>query len=69
MAAQDVRACEDVGGGVLDAPGYEVERKGGDRLRLASYRARTAAWRGVGAVVQRPPLWSRRHPVLQKPGV
>jgi hypothetical protein len=65
MAPDDVRAFEDVAGGVLDALGYEVERKGSDRLRIASYRARTAAWRGVGAVVQRSPLWSRRHPPLQ----
>jgi Sulfotransferase family len=68
MAPSDRRAFEDVAGALLDALGYEVERKGSARLRVASYRARTAAWRGVGALVQRSPLWSRRHPVLQQPG-
>ena len=68
MAPSDRRAFEDVAGALLDALGYEVERKGSARLRVASYRARTAAWRGVGAHVQRSPLWSRRHPVLQQPG-
>ena len=65
MAPGDVRAFEDVAGGVLDRLGYEVERTGSARLSLASYRARAAAWRGVGAVVQRSPLWERRHPPLQ----
>ena len=65
MAPEDVRAFEDVAGGVLAALGYEVEREGSDRLSLASYRARTAAWRGLGALIQRSPLWSRRHPPLQ----
>jgi hypothetical protein len=62
MAPDDRRAFEDVAGGVLDALGYEVERKGRARAPVVSYRARTAAWRGVGALVQRSALWSRRHP-------
>jgi hypothetical protein len=33
---------------------------------LAAYRARSAAWRGVGAAMQRSPLWSRRHPPLEQ---
>jgi hypothetical protein len=65
MAPGDVRAFEDVAGGLLDRLGYEVERTGSARLSLASYHARTATWRGVGAVVQRSPLWERRHPPLQ----
>jgi sulfotransferase family protein len=65
MAPDDLRGFEDVAGDVLAALGYEVERKGSARLRVASYRARTAAWRGLGAIVQRSPLWSRRHPLLQ----
>jgi hypothetical protein len=65
MAPEDVRAFEGVAGGVLSALGYDVATRGRARLRLASYRARTAAWRGVGAIVQRSPLWSRRHPPLQ----
>jgi sulfotransferase family protein len=68
MAPGDRRAFEDVAGALLDALGYDVERNGSARLRVASYRARAAAWRGVGALVQRSPLWSRRHPVLQQPG-
>jgi hypothetical protein len=65
MAPEDVRAFEGVAGGMLAALGYDVEREGSDRLRVASYRARTAAWRGVGALIQRSPLWSRRHSPLQ----
>ena len=45
--------------------GYEVAARGHARARLASYRARTAAWRAVGAATQRSPLWRRRHAVLQ----
>jgi hypothetical protein len=65
MAPDDRRAFEAVAGGVLGALGYEVERKGSARARIVSYRVRTAAWRGVGALVQRSPLWSGRHPPLQ----
>jgi len=65
MAPDARRAFEDVAGGMLDALGYEVERKGKDRLRIAAYRTRTAAWRGLGAVVQRSPLWARRHPPVR----
>ena len=34
------------------------------RLELGGYRATTTAWRGVGYVMQRSPLWRRRHPPL-----
>ena len=40
--------------------------RGHDGRRLAAYRAKTAAWRGVGAVMQRSPLWRRRHPPLEQ---
>ncbi len=62
------QAFEEVAGELLAELGYEVARRGHDRRRLAAYRAKTAAWRGVGAVMQRSPLWRRRHRVLQ-PGV
>jgi hypothetical protein len=65
MAPDDVRAFEAVAGSVLDELGYDVETYGDARVRLTSYRARSAAWRGVGALIQRSPLWSRRHPALQ----
>ena len=68
MSASDRAAFEEVAGELLAELGYEVARRGHDRRRLAAYRAKTAAWRGVGAVMQRSPLWRRRHRVLQ-PGV
>jgi hypothetical protein len=64
MSVDDRRRFEEVAGGLLGELGYEVATRGRARVRLASYRARTAAWRGVGATVQRSPLWARRHPPL-----
>jgi hypothetical protein len=69
MPAADRAAFEAVAGDLLDELGYEVSARGHDRWRLAVYRAKTAAWRGVGAVTQRSPLWRRRHAVLQQPRV
>jgi hypothetical protein len=65
MPPQDVMEFESVAGALLAELGYDVARPRTDRTRLAAYRARTAAWQGVGALVQRSPLWSRRHPPLQ----
>jgi sulfotransferase family protein len=65
MSDDDRRRFEEVAGALLDELGYEVATRGRARARLASYRARTAAWRGVGAVVQRSPLWARRHPPVR----
>ncbi len=65
MSEDDLRGFEQVAGALLGELGYEVATRGRARVRLASYRARTAAWRGIGAVVQRSPLWVRRHPPLQ----
>jgi len=62
----DEAAFEATAGELLAALGYEV--RGTDssparaRLDLAAYRATTTAWRGVGYVMQRSPLWRRRHP-------
>jgi hypothetical protein len=68
MAPADVAAFEAVAGDVLDGLGYEVSTRGHDGRRLAGYEARTRAWRAVGALTQRSPLWRRRHAVLQKGG-
>jgi hypothetical protein len=65
MSDDDRRRFEEVAGALLDELGYEVATRGHARVRLASYRARTAAWRGVGVVVQRSPLWARRHPPVR----
>jgi hypothetical protein len=68
MAPDDAAAFEDVAGELLAGVGYELStgtphppsRRA--RARLASYRARSWAWRTTGAAVQRSPLWRRRHP-------
>jgi hypothetical protein len=65
MAAADVAAFEAVAGDLLNELGYEVTVRGHDARRLAAYRAKTDAWRTVGSVTQRSPLWRRRHPRLQ----
>lgn len=69
MGADDERGFEQVAGDLLAELGYETRHPGGSgRLRplahRASYAARTAAWRTTGALVQRSPLWRRRHPPL-----
>ena len=65
MSDDDRRRFEEVAGALLDELGYEVATRGRSRVRLASYRLRTAVWRGVGGVVQRSPLWARRHPPVR----
>jgi len=67
MASTDRGAFEAVAGDLLDELGYDVSVRGHGRAQLAAYRAKTGAWRAVGAVTQRSPLWRRRHPVLQRP--
>ena len=69
MPAADTAAFETTAGDLLHGLGYEVSTPGSDRRRLAAYRAKTRAWRAVGALTQRSPLWRRRHAVLQTPGV
>ena len=66
MAPVDVAAFEAVAGDLLHELGYEATTRGNDGRRLAAYRARSAAWRGVGAAMQRSPLWGRRHPPLEQ---
>ena len=68
MPAADTAAFETTAGDLLHGLGYEVSTPGSDRRRLAAYAAKTRAWRAVGALTQRSPLWRRRHAVLQTPG-
>ena len=65
MSRSDVEGFEAVAGDLLYELGYEVATRGHDRARLGVYRMKTAAWRGVGAAIQRSPLWRRRHARLQ----
>ena len=69
MPAADTAAFEATAGDLLHELGYEVSTPGSDRRRLAAYGAQTRAWRAVGALTQRSPLWRRRHARLQTPGV
>ena len=69
MSAVDVAAFEAVAGDLLHELGYEVSARGSDPRRLAAYEAKTRAWRTVGALIQRSPLWRRRHASLQQTGV
>ena len=61
MPVADRQAFEAVAGDLLAELGYPVTERGHDGRRLATYRAKTSAWRAVGAVTQRSPLWRRRH--------
>ncbi len=67
MSLPDIRAFEAIAGELLVELGYEVSSPGSDRRRLAAYTAKTRAWRAVGALTQRSPLWRRRHAILQEP--
>jgi hypothetical protein len=70
MGDEDVRAFEAIAGGVLADLGYELRgpRPDGRGARthasLAWYRARMGAWNAASSVLQRSPLWRRRHPKL-----
>jgi hypothetical protein len=68
MAPEDVAAFEAVAGDVLRACGYDVTggTKGGAAAsaRRAWYGARLAAWNASASLLQRSPLWRRRHPRL-----
>jgi hypothetical protein len=65
MSESERHAFEEVAGALLADLGYEVETRGSGWRKLRVYRLETGAWRGVSALVQRSPLWSRRHPPLQ----
>ena len=68
MSAEDVAAFESVAGDLLGELGYEVGSRpsGGARPALARgwYDARLTAWNASASLVQRSPLWRRRHPRL-----
>jgi hypothetical protein len=66
MSAEDVAAFEGVAGDLLRELGYGAARGRtlSGRMRVASYAARTAAWRGAGHALRRSPWWRRRHPPL-----
>lgn len=68
MPPGHVAGFEATAGDLLRELEYEVSTPGSDRRRLAAYEAKTRAWRAVGAVTQRSPLWRRRHAILQQPG-
>ena len=69
MAAADVAAFEAIAGDLLRELEYDVASQrssGGARpaLTRAWYDARLAAWNASASLLQRSPLWSRRHPRL-----
>jgi hypothetical protein len=68
LSAGDVEDFEAVAGDLLRSLGYELATAGkptvASRARLASYRARTGAYRAVSFGLRRSPLWRSRHPVL-----
>jgi LPS sulfotransferase NodH len=67
MSASDVAAFEAVAGDLLEELGYEVtSSRSSVRASTARtwYDARVAAWNASASLMQRSPLWRRRHPRL-----
>jgi hypothetical protein len=68
MSAADVAGFEAVAGDLLRELGYDVISKQSSGVRAAltrgSYDARLAAWNTSVSLLQRSPLWRRRHPRL-----
>jgi len=67
MSADDVAAFEAIAGDLLAGLGYEVTTSGSSAratARRAAYDARLAAWNATASLLQRSPLWRRRHPRL-----
>ena len=66
LSAEDAAAFDSVAGDLLSELGYEVGSRssGGARSALARgwYDARLTAWNASASLVQRSPLWRRRHP-------
>lgn len=70
LSPEDARAFEAIAGDLLHDLGYELlaaprPPDAAARLALARYRATLAAWNATASVLQRSPLWRRRHPRLQ----
>ena len=67
MSADDVSAFEEVAGDLLAELGYEVTTSGSSAratAKRAVYDMRLAAWNATASLLQRSPLWRRRHPRL-----
>jgi hypothetical protein len=68
MSEEDVARFEAVAGDLLAELGYEVTSAATERASAALVRAwyamRLAAWNASVSLVQRSPLWRRRHPRL-----
>ncbi|HYI75110.1 MAG TPA: sulfotransferase [Gaiellaceae bacterium] len=68
MQAADVEAFEAVAGDLLAELGYETVSRahGGPRQALERgwYDVQLAAWNASASLLQRSPLWRRRHPRL-----
>jgi len=68
LSAEDVERFEDVAGDLLAELGYEVRSPAratrGAQLTRGWYDVRLAAWNAAASLVQRSPLWRRRHPRL-----
>ena len=66
MSAEDVAAFESIAGDLLTELGYEVLSPSGSGARAAVargwYDARLIVWNATASLVQRSPLWRRRHP-------
>jgi hypothetical protein len=67
MSADGVAGFEAVAGDRLAELGYEVtssESNAGAKAKRAVYDSRLAAWNATASLLQRSPLWRRRHPRL-----
>jgi LPS sulfotransferase NodH len=69
MSTADIRAFEEIAGDLLAELGYEVANAAPPRsvraqAARAAYDVRLAAWKASAALLQRSPLWRRRHPRL-----
>ena len=68
LSAEDVERFEDVAGDLLAELGYEVRSPAratrGAQVTRGWYDVRLAAWNAAASLVQRSPLWRRRHPRL-----
>jgi sulfotransferase family protein len=67
MSPSDVAGFEAVAGDLLEELGYEVTSSRSSVSASAArawYEVRLAAWNASASLVQRSPLWRRRHPRL-----
>ena len=69
MRSSDVKGFEDVAGNLLRELGYGADsaqsgQSVGAGAARAWYDLRLAAWNAATSIVQRSPLWRRRHPTL-----